>query len=204
MFSDVVPFMGRPNTVPLAIEKETLLSEIKVLSKEIQEMEQRLAGSRARGPNVVEKLVVYDIVLVSLTLFSDYLTSESDLRFFDSLHKLNESPSLPSEFDLDSFSGPPFLVLHRKLTVGVGITGVTFLDYKNKLFMQKDVRMRKYEMSGKSHGIWFILLFTTVEATLQIQSMELRLQRHIYNILQEFVDQYVYVVSTTHDLVFVR
>lgn len=91
----------------------------------------------------------------------------------------------------------------RKLTV-VGITGVTFLDYKNKLFMQKDVRMRKYEMSGKSHGIWFILLFTTVEATLQIQSMELRLQRRFYNILQEFVDQYVVsVVSTAHDLAFV-
>lgn len=59
MFSDVVPFMGRPNGVPLDVEKESLLSEIKALSKEIQEMEQRSA-SRGSGPNVVEKLVVYD------------------------------------------------------------------------------------------------------------------------------------------------
>lgn len=51
--------------------------------------------------------------------------------------------------------------------------------------------MRKYEMSGTSFGIWFSLLFTAVEETLQIQDVELRLQPDIYRLLPEFAEEWV-------------
>lgn len=67
---------------------------------------------------------------------------------------------------------------------------MTFVDYRNKLFLHEDVRMRKYEMSGNSYGLWFVLIFTTEELSLKILTMELRLQSNVHNHIREFADRY--------------
>jgi hypothetical protein len=124
--------------------------------------------------------VGFSLSRLCLTL-RNYLEQDSNLTLYDSLLSSEGVGSSPNEFDLDSFTG-----LLCSLFLLRGITGITFVDVRNKLFLEGEERMRKYELSGHSHGLWFILIFSTVESALQIQSMELKFPSTVYPFVKEF------------------